>query len=96
MRTRPNLSPGQLYTLLKEQFEERRNIACVSCRVPLPYAVLRPDEVSANWRIGTPNPCVYKCDVVPAELGMQLASRYDMANYENELTPTQGARTEGG
>src|SRR5687768_5439218 len=97
MRTRPSLSPGKLYTLLKEQFDEKRNSACTACRVPLPFTVKRPDEVSANWRLGTPNPCAYKCDVLLAELGMQFASRYDMIQIESETetAPTQGEKTEG-
>lgn len=84
MRTRPTLSPGKIFTLMKEAFEERRPPECRTCRVPLPYAVPRPDEVSANWRIGSPAECKHKCDALLAEIAMDLAARYDMADYAFE------------
>ena len=36
--------------------------------MPLAYLVERPDEVSANWRIGTPSPCDNGCDGLIAEI----------------------------
>lgn len=84
MRNQPKLSPGQLYMLLKEEFDVRRPSACGRCRVPLPYAVARPDEVSANWRLGTPSTCPHRCDVVVSEVALLLAAKYDMADYHAE------------
>ena len=85
MRSLPKLSPGQLYTLLKEEFDSRRPGACSTCRVPLPYAIDRPDEVSANWRVGMPTPCPHKCDLVISEVALMLAARYDMSEYAPDL-----------
>lgn len=75
------LSPGRIFTILKEAFEAKRPPECVQCRIPLPYAIARPDEVSANWRIGTPGECPHKCHALIAELAMDLASRYDMRDF---------------
>jgi len=44
----------------------------------LPYLIERPDEVSANWRIGTLQPCVHKCDVLIAEIAAGLWPQYDL------------------
>lgn len=84
MRTRPMLTPGQLYSALKEQCDARLPAACKACRVPLPYAIERPDEVSANWRIGTPTHCPKGCDLVIAEVALQLAARYDMTELARD------------
>lgn len=81
MRTRPTLSPGQIFTLIQRAFEQERPGECRKCKVPLPYIVPRPDEVSANWRIGTPLACDHKCDAILAEIAMDLAARYDMGDY---------------
>ena len=53
---RHTLTPGALYTLLNSEWAKVRPAECQSCQMPLPYPVERPDEVSANWRIGTPKP----------------------------------------
>ncbi|MGI9076878.1 MAG: hypothetical protein ACR2G6_06030 [Gemmatimonadaceae bacterium] len=75
---RPNLSPGALYTRLQAEYKRRRTVGCDRCRVPLPYLIERPDEVSANWRIGTLQPCVHKCDVIIAEIAAGLWPQYDL------------------
>ena len=86
MRTRPTLSPGQLFRLLQAAFEDKKPPGCWSCKIPLPYAVARPDAVSANWRIGTPKECPKKCHALIAELALDLASRYDLSEYtQNEV-----------
>jgi hypothetical protein len=74
---RLRISPGGLYTLLNAEFKRRRVVEC-SCRMPLPYAVERPDAVSANWRIGTPPPCPRKCDAIIAEVVTELWPKYDL------------------
>ena len=48
------------------------------CRVPLPYLIERPDEASANWRMGTPQPCVHKCDLILSEIAASLWPQYDL------------------
>lgn len=92
MRNRPKVSPGQLYMLLKEAFDARRPSACTTCRVPLPYAVPRPDQVSANWRLGTPSPCAHKCDMMISEVALMLAARYDLADYHAESDRAESAK----
>jgi len=75
---RPSITSGRLYNHLCTQFALLRPAACSSCRVPLPYAVLRPDSVSANWRIGTPAACSWGCDAVIAEIVANMWTRYDI------------------
>jgi hypothetical protein len=58
---------GALYTLLNSELRRQRVTGC-TCRMPLPYVIDRPDEVSANWRIGTPTPCPHKCDILIVEI----------------------------
>jgi hypothetical protein len=48
------------------------------CQMPLPYVVDRPDEVSANWRIGTATPCQHGCDVLISEVVAKMWTRYDL------------------
>ena len=67
-----------MYTLLNAELKRLRPVACFSCRMPLPYLVARPDEVSANWRIGTPPPCAHGCDSVIAEIAARLWPQYDL------------------
>lgn len=59
--------------------------------MPLPYLIERPDDVSANWRIGTPHPCTLGCDVAIGEISARLWPQYDLhdpvakpATYEPE------------
>jgi hypothetical protein len=75
---RPAITPGRLYAHLCAQFTLLRPTACSSCRMPLPYASLRPDDVSANWRIGTPAPCHCGCDAVIAEIVANTWTRFDI------------------
>jgi hypothetical protein len=69
---------AQLYAILDREFKLRRPAACTSCAVPLPYWRLPPDEVSANWFIGTPRVCGHGCDIVIAEILAQLWTRYEI------------------
>lgn len=80
------LSPGRIFTMLKSAYEAKRPPECRKCKIPLPYAVARPDEVSANWRIGTPAECPHRCDALIAEIALDLASRYDMLEYSLDET----------
>jgi hypothetical protein len=76
---RTTLSTAQLYAVLDREFRMRRGGACTTCSVPLPYWCPAPDDVSANWMIGSPRVCVHGCHVVIAELVTLLWSRYDVA-----------------
>jgi len=75
---RPSITPGRLYSQLCTQFDLLRPAGCCICRMPLPYPVIRPDDVSANWRIGTPAPCPEGCDAVIAEIVAKMWTRYDL------------------
>jgi hypothetical protein len=75
--SRQALTPGALYKLLNDELRTKRAIPC-QCRMPLPYLIERPDEVSANWRIGTPAPCGNGCDVVIGEITAALWPHYDL------------------
>lgn len=76
--SRTTLSAHQLYAILDCEYRKLRPGGCKNCRVPLPYYRNPPDEVSANWNVGTPKECPAKCHVVFAELVTKLWSSYDM------------------
>ena len=69
---------AHLYAILDREFKRRRPAACGRCNVPLPYYQLPPDEVSANWFIGTPPECSHGCHLTIAELLAELWTRYDI------------------
>jgi hypothetical protein len=73
------IAPSQLYAILDREFRARRMTECGSCRVPLPFLRTPPDEVSANWAIGTPAECPRKCHAVIGEVLVDLWARYDLA-----------------
>jgi hypothetical protein len=77
-KPRTTISPAQLYAILDREFRKRRPNKCAKCRIPLPYWRAPPDEVSANWHIGTPSECPDGCDRVIAELLTELWTRYDI------------------
>ena len=81
--SRLKVSPGGLYSLLNAELRRRRVVEC-ACRMPLPYQVDRPDDVSANWRIGTPLACTHGCDMLIAEIVASLWPRYDLLNTATE------------
>ena len=85
---RLKVSPGGLYTLLNAELRNRRKVEC-SCRMPLPYQVAAPDDVSANWRIGTPKACGNGCDVLIAEIVAAMWPRYDLMDTATEKPPEQ-------
>ena len=82
--TRTTLPAPQLYAILDREFRSRRSALCTRCSVPLPYWQRPPDDVSANWFIGTPRECRYGCHSVIAELLTELWTRYDI-----DRTPVQ-------
>ena len=77
-RDREPISPSALYALLFQELELSRPVGCADCRMPLPFPIEPPDEVSANWRIGTPAPCGFGCDAVIAEIMAGLWPQYDL------------------
>lgn len=82
---RTTVPVAELYGILDREFRRRRSSACTSCTVPLPYWRRPPDDVSANWLIGTPLPCRHGCDVVIAELLAELWTRYDIDRTPRRL-----------
>ena len=77
-RARQVIPVAQLYAILDREFKARRPEACTTCAVPLPYWRKPPDDVSANWFIGTPTACPHGCGGVIAELLAELWTRYDV------------------
>jgi hypothetical protein len=75
---RTTIPAAHLYAVLDREFKQLRSAECRKCRIPLPYWRKPPDEVSANWNIGTPTECPHGCHVVIAELLARLWSRYDI------------------
>ena len=75
---RTTLPVAQLYAILDREFKQRRPAVCKTCSVPLPYYQRPPDDVSANWFIGTPSQCRHGCHSVIAELLADLWTRYDL------------------
>jgi len=75
---RTTVTAAQLYALLDAEFRRLRPSGCRSCRVPLPYWREPPDEVSANWHIGTPAQCPNGCHLVIAELLARMWTQYDV------------------
>jgi hypothetical protein len=75
---RKTISSAQLYAILDREFKALRHRECTSCRIPLPYFRRPPDEVSANWAIGTPSECPQGCHLVIAELLAKLWTQYDI------------------
>ena len=76
--SRTVLSSHQLYAIFEREYRKIRPTGCKLCRLPLPYYRAPPDDVSANWAVGTPQQCPANCHLVIAELVTRLWSRYDM------------------
>ena len=76
--SRTTLPASQLYAILDREFKRLRPAGCKECSVPLPYWQRPPDDVSANWFIGTPRECPHGCHLVIAELLAKLWTRYDI------------------
>ena len=51
---RTTIPAAQLYTILDYEFRTLKAKTCARCRAPMPYFRKPPDDVSANWNIGTP------------------------------------------
>ncbi len=60
---RTSISAAHLYAILDREFRRQRPMACTECRAPLPYFREPPDEVSANWEVGTPAFCPHGCHI---------------------------------
>jgi hypothetical protein len=75
---RTTIPAAQLYTILDVEFRALKPKACKKCRAPIPYYRPPPDDVSANWNIGTPPECPERCHLVIAELLAKLWTRYDI------------------
>jgi hypothetical protein len=76
--TRTSVPVAELYAILEREFRRLRPSSCRVCSVPLPYWRRPPDDVSANWFIGTPQVCEHGCHLVVAELLAELWTRYDI------------------
>ena len=76
--SRETISAVQLYSILDREFRQARPMTCAACRIPLPYYRTPPDEVSANWNVGTPRDCPAGCHKLIAEMVTKLWSKYDI------------------
>jgi hypothetical protein len=76
--SRTTITAPQLYAILDREFKELRSPQCHGCRVPLPYWRAPPDDVSANWNLGTPTECPHGCHLVIAEMLARMWTRFDM------------------
>lgn len=72
------ITSAQLYAILNREFRKRAKEECRACKVPLPFYRTPPDEVSANWAIGTPTECPRKCHALIAEVLANLWTKYDI------------------
>ena len=80
--SRSVITAAKLYAILDREFRKRRMTECAACKVPLPFYRDPPDDVSANWSIGTPTECPNKCHAVIAELLAELWPKYDIKRPE--------------
>jgi hypothetical protein len=69
---------SQLYAILDREYKKRRLMHCQRCRVPLPFFRAPPDSVSANWAFGTPSECPDNCQVMIAEILVELWAKFDL------------------
>jgi hypothetical protein len=76
--SRSAISAAHLYAILDREFRARRSMECTQCRAPLPYLRDPPDDVSANWEVGTPQFCPHGCHIIFAELLANLWTKYDL------------------
>ena len=76
------VSTAQLYAVLDREFQRRKSPECAVCRVPLPFYRAPPDDVSANWYIGTPTECPHHCQAIIAEVLASLWSQYNLEPAE--------------
>ena len=76
--SRTTITSAQLYQILDREFRSLRKVQCTTCSSPLPYWRRPPDDVSANWAVGTPRNCEWGCHLVVAELVTRMWSKYDM------------------
>jgi hypothetical protein len=76
--TRTTITAAELYTILDAEFRKSRPKACRRCRMPMPYWRAPPDDVSANWHIGTPVECPHGCHLAVAELLARMWTLYDV------------------
>lgn len=77
---RKTIPASHLYAVLDREFKRLRSPSCTTCTVPLPYWQRPPDDVSANWFIGTPTVCRHGCHLLIAELLARLWTEYDLDN----------------
>lgn len=82
--SRTTIPVAHLYAILDREFRRLRPRECKECTVPLPYWRRPPDDVSANWFIGTPRECRFGCHRLVAEMLAGLWTRYDI-----DRTPVQ-------
>ena len=77
-KARQQLTSGQLYAHLDREFRSRKPATCTMCQMPLPYYRDPPDDVSANWHIGTPRDCPELCHTLIAQILAEAWPRFEL------------------
>ena len=93
------ITAGALFRIMSDTFTARRPAACKGCRMPLPYLIDRPDDVSANWRIGLPPRCPEGCHALIVQIASELWPLYDMIETTEPVGPPaakSGTKTKAG
>ena len=78
---RESVPAARLYALLSEAFESARDPNCRRCAMPLPVFPVPPDPAGANWHMGAPRTCPFRCEIVIREVQARLWARYDMVAF---------------
>lgn len=81
---KPELTPGQLFGLMKGLLALARTVPC-DCKVPLPTILDHAPPDAPNWRIDAPRPCKRGCHRLIQEIAAGIGARFDM-------TPAGGRR----
>ena len=79
------VSTAALYAILDREFHKVRPPGCERCNTPLPFYRDRPDDVSANWDIGTPDACAQNCRHILSELVTRLWAEYELLVAQGTL-----------
>ena len=78
------LTPGRLFAVLSQDFKKSRPAGCTSCRMPFPYLVIRPDDVSANWFVAGFSECRHGCHRVIADIVARMWPHYDLEDHTRD------------
>jgi hypothetical protein len=90
---RESVPAARLYAMLSEAFEKARDPNCRRCAMPLPVFRTPPDPAGANWHMGAPRQCPFRCDLVIREVQARLWAHYDMIAFGSPAPATEPSTT---